>query len=248
MREPQERDQRMVELRERGLTLQEIAAEVGLTRERVRQVLKTVGGPTAADVRQVQEARRNAAHQRLAKRIREDLASHPGSSQEEIAARLGIDKADVRSHVPDGMRGLIVNPSGSVEQVWSDDAVFEAIRHAATYTFPLTAKAYSRLVRSGEVRGPSLARVWQRFDSWTAACRAAGVEAGTPPRDNYQSKWTDEDIRDFVRRFLSDPEFRGTIAEYDPWRRARGIDAPSSGVLRHRLGRWTSIKREVLQA
>lgn len=248
MRGSDERDQRMVEMRERGLTLQEIAVEVGLTRERVRQVLKKVGGPTSAEVRAARLAQREAAAQELRQRIQEDLEQHPGSTLEEVAARLRIDRSDVQAHVPEHMRALVVNPARNVERLWSDDDVLAAIRTAATYAYPLTTNAYGKLVQSGEVPGPSMPRVWQCFGSWTEACRAAGVEPGQPWRDNYQSKWTDEDIRDFVHRFLSDREYRGTFAEYDLWRRARGLDAPSSALMRQRLGPWTEVKRAVLGA
>ena len=236
----------MVESRRRGLTLQQIATQEGLTRERVRQVLNKMGGPSSAEVRAAQSAQRATAAQELKRRVLADLQQHPGSTHEEVAARLGIDRSEVHPHVPAHMRALIVHPTGSVEQRWSDDEIFAALNAAATYAYPLTSQAYADLVGSGEVHGPSLPRVWQRFGSWMEACRAAGVESGRPRRDNYQSKWTDEDIRDFVRRFLGDPEYGGTFAEYDRWRRARGVDAPSSALLRQRLGTWSEIKRSVL--
>ena len=57
----------------------------------------------------------------------------------------------------------------------------------------------------GQVTGPSVPRIWQRYGSWTAACEAAGVEPGRTVRSNYESRWSDHDIADIVRLYLLDP-------------------------------------------
>lgn len=140
-----------------------------------------------------------------------------------------------------------MNPSGFSEQVWSDEEILEAIRTTATFAYPVSGVDYDRLLLSGEVRGPSVARIVQRFGNWGNACRCAGVEPTPPRRPHYQSKWTDEDLLAFVRDYLHAPGSSGTFAGYDPWRREVACSAPSSALLRARLGSWGDIKRKALE-
>jgi hypothetical protein len=243
-----QRDERIRALRTEGQTLQQIADAVGVSRERVRQVLVRIGGPTASEVRAAAEAQRLATAADLTARIRQDVAAHPGSTREEIASRLGVGKSEVHAHLPEDLRPQVVNPAASSERVWSERDIMAALTAAATYSYPLSAGDYEALLRAGEIRGPSVARVAQLYGNWSAACVRAGVEATSPKRRNYQSKWTDADMLGFVRDYLSSPGCRGTFHGYDPWRRKTGFDAPSSALLRSRLGSWSEIKRKALEA
>ena len=243
-----ERDERIRKLRIEGDTLQHIAAAVGVTRERVRQVLLQISGPTAAEVRTARAAQTRADASRLRERIREDVVAHPGSTCEEIATRLDLHRADVRAHLAEDLRPLVVTPATTTERAWSSDEVAKALATAATFAYPLSAGDYERLLHAGEVRGPSAARIIQLYGNWAAACRQAGVEPTAPRREGYQSSWTDADILGFVRDYLRSPECKGTFDGYDPWRRRSGSGAPSSALLRNRLGTWRDIKRKALEA
>lgn len=241
-----ERDECIRVLRLEGRTLQEIAADVGVTRERVRQILVRIGGPTAAEVRAHLARQRREDREDLERRIRGDLDRHPGSTAEEVSQRLGVSRPLVLRSTPKDVRSLVVAPSGFAEQQWSDEQILDAIRTTATYAYPVSAADYERLLMSGEVTGPSVARITQRFANWGRACRSAGVEPRPPRRQHYQSRWTDEDMLAFVRDYLNDPDQPGTFAGYDPWRRQAGVEAPSSALLRTRMGSWSDIKRKAL--
>lgn len=241
-----QRDEQIRLMRGEGQTLQEIADAVGVTRERVRQILRRIGGPTAAEVREGAAQRHRDLQDDIAARVREDLSTHPGSTADEVAARLGCSKRDVQQHVPEDLRARIVNPAATVEQVWSDEDIMQALRTVGTYAFPVASADYDALLRTGEVQGPSVARICQRFGNWGNACRLAGVEPPPPRRDHYQSKWTDEDILAFVQDYLAAPGSSGTFSDYDPWRREHAPSAPSSALLRQRLGPWTQVKRKAL--
>lgn len=242
------RDERIRTLRGEGHTLEHIANEVGLTRERVRQVLLRVGGPTAADVRAAAEARGRAAAARLEQLIREDIVAHPASTIEDVAARLGQDKSEVQAHLPKDLRPRVVRLGRSSEGAWSADEVVQAVAAAATYAYPLSAGDYERLLHAGEFRGPSAARISQMYGNWSAACRQAGVEPPPPRRRSYQSRWTGADLLGFVRDYLRAPGCRGTFDGYDLWRREAGIEAPSAALLRNRLGTWSDMKRKALDS
>lgn len=241
-----DRDERIRVLRLEGKTLQQIAADVGVTRERVRQILVRIGGPTAAEVRAASAERRCATAAAMEQRVRADVAAHPASTLEQIAARLGVRRGEVQRHLPDDLRPLVVNPASSSERTWSEEEVLSAVAAAGTFAYPLGAGDYEDLLRAGEVRGPSAARIVQLYGNWSAACHRAGVEPTQPRRESYQSKWTDDDMLGFVRDYLRSPECRGTFGGYDPWRRRAGVEAPSSALLRGRLGSWSAIKRKAL--
>lgn len=241
-----ERDEQIRALRAEQKTLQEIADCVGVTRERVRQILKRIGGPTAAEVRASVAERRRDEALAIGRRIRIDLEARPGSTAEEIAARLGLSRSQVQAHVPPDLRALLVVPATSSEETWSEPEIMTALSCAATFAYPLSAGAYEELLRSGEVSGPSAARIIQRYGNWSSACRLAGVEPTPPRRQHYQSKWTDDDLLGFVRDYLAAPGSSGTFYGYDDWRRGSTAGAPSAALLRTRLGSWGDIKRKAL--
>lgn len=241
------RDAQITHLRAQGLTLQAVADAVGLTRERVRQILKRDGGPDTDAARASQRESRQRKREALQRLVAIDLHAHPASTAEEVACRLGCSREEVLSHLADDVRALLLRPAGTSLVVWTDEASLAALRDAATYAYPLTTAAYNRLLQAGEVQGPSVPRIFQRFGSWNEACKLAGVEPSSRRRPHYQSRWTDDDILGFVRQYLESGAGGGTFAGYDGWRRLAGFDAPSSALMRQRLGPWSDVKRRALQ-
>jgi hypothetical protein len=235
-------------MRESGLTLEAIAMELGLTRERIRQICKKYGLRTG---KVLQEQRRIELEQRK-QALRSDVATfivtHPGSTRGEIAQACGVDESKVNRLIPSDLRRLVLidnKDRRSLGRQWSDEEVFEAIRAAATYEFPLTSAGYSELVRVGEIDGPTVARIHQRFGGWSRACGLADVESGVSSIP-YTSNWTDDDILRFVVMYLSDPKYSGAFHMYDKWRSEKCDDAPSSGMVRNRLGEWSTVKEIAL--
>ena len=214
------RDEEILALRWEQKTLQEIADVVQLSREGVRQILKRVGGPAAEEVRAAVESRRRHEAAAAAERIRIDLLTHPVTTVEEVAARLGMRRRDVHKHTPVELRVRLIRHDAGTSQKWSNAELLAALAVAGTYSYPLTTTAYSQLIRTGEIHGPSVPLIYERFGSWAAACRQAGIEAAHPSRGDYQSKWTDYDLIGFVRDYLATPGSRGTFDGYDLWRRS----------------------------
>lgn len=246
---PPPREAEMIRLRQDGWTLQEIAMQFCLSRERVRQLLVQFGGPSPAEVRAREQSRAKEKQDRLAAStavaIRTHLEGSGVASVSEVAQATGLDESDIARFWPDESKHLrIFGSSGDL--TWSDAQIVEAIRDAATYEFPLTSAGYAELQRIGEVQGPSLALIAKRFGSWTAACEAADVEHGPTHREHYESHWTDEDLLAFARQYFEDPDFPGSAHRYADWRALKAPDAPSLPTLRNRLGSWTEVKRRVL--
>ena len=239
----------MIDRRWRGETLDEIGAAHGKTRERIRQLLKRYGGPTGEQVRdrraQIASDAERARQLAVAADIRGVLDGHGPATVAEMAEATGRDAEDVSRCWPPDLAHLLLRP-GTNENRWSDEEVLDAIRDAALYEFPLTTNAYAELHSQGQIRGPSLPRIWQRFGSWTAACEAAGVVAGKTMRTNYQSRWTDDDLLQIVRRYLLDPNTPNSAHRFDEWKRAAAPDGPSFQTLRNRFGSWTDVKRRAM--
>lgn len=234
----------ILEMRRRGSTLHEIGEATGLTRERVRQIIDKLGGPTSDDARRAQAEAQARQELRLRRRIRGYFEMHESSTTDAIAESLGVDAATIRRLCPADLRPrLLHKKSVDKSRSWSQLQILNALRLAATFEFPLTAKKYTELLHNGEISGPSVPLIHQRFPGWVKACELAGVEAGTAVRDNYESRWSDEDILHCVAAYLRHPEFTGSAHTYDKWRRQSAPDGPSLATIRNRTGTWLETKR-----
>jgi transposase len=240
------RDRQIVALRDEGRTLGELADRFDVSRQRVSQIIRKNGGPTPAEVRGVRSARKSASVRQLARLVGVDLEEHPGSSASEVAKRLGVDVSLVRANVPQAARRLLVSEAHATTRTWSRQDSLDAVSLASTFEWPLSSTTYDSLIRQGEVRGPSSVRLGQVFGSWRAVCVEADVEPVAPPRDDYQSRWTDGELLDWVSDYLRSPGSLGTYIGYEHWRAETSVDAPSAPTVRNRLGRWGDVKRQAL--
>lgn len=240
----------MIERRWRGLTLDEIGAEFGLTRERVRQLLKKYRGPSAAEIRDLRageaEAAQRAHDQAVSGGIREVLDGRGPMTVAEVADATGLVASEISKHWPQDLAHLRLWGAGQGESRWTDEDICEALRQASVYEFPLTTTAYSQLLQVGQVDGPSVPRIGQRFGSWSAACAAAGVVAGDAPNREYESKWSDEELLQVARAYLVDPNAPSSAHGFNEWKRDNAPDGPSAQTLRNRFGSWTEVKRRAL--
>ena len=247
-----EKVREMIQLRREEWTLQQIAERFSLSRERVRQLLKDWGGPSANEVAELRKARTTQEQiERLAPvetAIRKQIAVSGAMSVEEVAAHTGFEVEKVLRAWPEDLRIYQLRPSPPSEsnRRWSDKDVMDALHVAAIYSFPLGAADYDELVGIGEVSGPTSSRIIQRYGAWVAACEAAGIEPRRTVRNGYDSKWTDDDLLAFARAYFQDPGFTGSSHRYDEWRKQHSPDAPSFGTLRNRIGSWVEVRRQAL--
>lgn len=236
-----------------GATYEEVGSLFGVTRERIRQL---VSRDARAAIQEIKEERRTnlaALEQGVlnshGKSIAAFLSQHGPSTIGQVAEGIGANTEAVKLAWPDEFAHFrLANLKGTTNRTWTDDQILEALRGASLYEFPLTRKKYDALLQVGQIQGPSGARTMQVFGTWSAACETAGVQSGTPRRTPYESQWTDLELIGFVRDYLKDRKYAGTFAAYDEWRKETGIDAPASGTLRNRLGKWSDLKRQALES
>lgn len=256
----------VVALARSGLTLDEIGGEVGVTRERVRQVLRDRAPDVAAD-RKVLAARRRkhlAARRRHTEaadrlhRIGEELRAR-GTDPDEVledlqrsripgvtADRFGVTRETVIAlYDASGFDFPFVKRPASPEVRYDHEACVSYLRMAAEELAVqhLTVAAYedfaSRQTLTPEA-WPSAQTIMKRFDTWTEAVEAAGLTSLRGGTRVYDQQFPPARCRDFVDRYVTERLEAGqrpTLAGYDTWRRSNG--GPSAATLRIRLGRWS---------
>jgi predicted transcriptional regulator len=240
------RNRQMVDLRTSGKSLGEIGEKFGLTRERVRQILLKTDAPSFQEVKALRESIRADKLQETRALAIEAASLHPTKTIDEIAEELQVSPVELRRIMTPQEINLFARPLRSSSQKWSDQDIIQTLREAATLEFPLTVKAYSKLLEDGFLKGPSAARISQRFRSWQTACDLAEVEAGTRTRPLDLSRWTDDDLYVAVIQYLKLPESTGAATDYDSWASGQD-DVPSMGTLRNRLGAWNQIRNTAIE-
>ena len=245
------------------------AAELGLVVDGVvdREHIRTLGEflaragitpPPATKTRSSSAPTKKQVRSELTNAIGEYLLQRPGSTLEEVARNLGRSIPEVTAAAgPVDWLVLaddeLVQPAQRVESeaiAATRDRARAALLAASLMAKPLSHQAYTDLIKSGRVKGPSVARIVQLFGSWTDACNVVGVESGQPLRNNYSRTWTHEQLLQFVQRFLLTPEYRGASHQFDEWRKTvNGAEkVPSLGTVRNMVGgTWNDIRTTTLR-
>ena len=243
-----QRIQQMRTLRERGYSLDEIALRFGVTRERVRQILRAHGAPRPEAVA---EARRRRAADLAEARVDELLALWRGGAETgSVASTLGLQAAACKSTIARfatdvdkaARRANLSDARGA--QTYSDRDIIVALRAAAAGLGRVpSAKEYALLARGLEL--PSLPTVLNRMGGWTRAVTAAGMTPLAPPTAaTRRRRWTAPACWSALRGVVEELGEIPTVLGYE--RHAAGRpDLPSSATLRNRLGRWSAITAQL---
>jgi hypothetical protein len=242
------RARQMAALREQGRRLDEIALIFGVSRERVRQILRTHGGPEG---QQVADARRRRIDQEVEAHVDELLAlwragEPPGAAARALRLQAAACRRAIARHATEtdrATRKASVARTRAKATISSDGDIVVALTGVATRLGRVPrAKEYGTLAR--ELAYPSLATVLNRMGGWTNAVRAADLTPSCAPTRTRSRRWTIEACWSAVHRAVEELEEIPTVAGYD--RHAAGrVDLPSSATLRHRLGRWSQITTQL---
>lgn len=240
----------MAELYALGATLEEIGHEFGLTRERVRQVMRRSGHDPASLKAASARARRErtiAAHE---VEIRARLAG--GQSPQEVAGSLGVPLGLVRSI--DSLtsdyaekRRLTRSRPGGVK--YTDSEVLDCLRVAnLDLGGVLTSSEYGNVSAD---RTLSDGRPWPgnqtatlRFGTWRAALEAAGLQSNPSSPILGRQRFSDGHCIDAVIEVRRHIGSWPTTREYEA--HAEPLDGllPSAATVRHRFGGWQRALQE----
>lgn len=212
-----------------------ISKSYGLSRERVRQVVREVTGLSGRDLGDVRLATREAVKEQLARDI---AATEPESSSVEIANRAGITTARVEALLGPAQAARR-RKDRVVTDATAEEASLEALRKVAALAKgrPLSGPFFDAH-RGGTLTST---RIIQVFGTWTAACHRAGVEPHSSVRSDYTQRWNRVDCLKWVAAYLETTD-RPSFARFDVWARHQD-GAPSAGTVRLRCGKWLETTR-----
>lgn len=242
-----QRMSQMRALRERGFSLDEIALRFGVSRERVRQILRVHGAP---DPELVAGARRRRAAELAEQRVDELLALwRSGTEPSSAATALGLQAAACRStiarfatEVDKAARRASLSGARGV-QTYSERDIIVALRAVAAGLGRVpSAKEYALLARGLEL--PSLPTVLNRMGGWTCAVEASGMKPLSPRGSSRPRRWTEGACWSALRRVIQELGEIPTVVSYEAHAAGRH-DLPSSATLRNRLGRWSAIAAQL---
>lgn len=242
-----QRVRQMQALRQQGCSLDEIALRFGVSRERVRQILRAHGGPDPQDIA---DARRRRAEAQAEERVDELLALWRAGEQPRSAAdKLGLQAAACRSTIErfatdvDRAARKASMAGARRIQTYSDRDIILALTSVGTRVGRVpSAKEYAAHARV--LHYPSLPTVLNRMGGWTHALNAAGMKPLATPSRGRRRRWTEESCWAVLRSVVDELGEIPTVLAYE--RHAAGRpELPSAATLRNRLGRWSSIAAQL---
>lgn len=262
-----ERNLNILAARLDGLTLDAIGKEYGVTRERIRQIIKRLinKAETFPDVsilnlenllEQRLDSLKNAPKlSELNNRSEIDLKARliintrPGIKIDDLSALLMIESKYLYSVLNKNTKKFIYTDEkvNSNSSNFTDDEILEALRLAEAFESPVNRNLYDDLVSRGLIKGPGSQTVMKRFSTWNKACQLADVNYNESVRDSYETLWTKDEMLDYVIEFLTNRSFGVGINSYDEWRIETLSNAPSGAHLRNNFDTWINAKNSALQ-
>jgi sulfur carrier protein ThiS len=226
-------------------TMQDIGDEFGISRERVRQLLHSMGlrGDSVALM----------AHRKAA--LTEQYGQQVHNSFDELRNVTAVVQRFVNV-VPASLVREILGPRSNETicshpsiQKYTDEQMISFLQEAASCLgVVLTSDLYNqwRSSRIDAIPMPGALGIQKRFGSWRIALAAAGLPSNTPIRKQYSSKFTPEQcyevMASFVQYALSNDQ-RPKAKLYEIWCLGRK-DVPSLSTLRKTTGmQWTDLLR-----
>jgi hypothetical protein len=262
-----ERNLHILAARLDGLTLDAIGKEYGVTRERIRQIIKrlinkaeTFPDVSILNLEKLLEERLNSLKNapklsELNNRSEIDLKARliintrPGIKMDDLSALLMTESKYLYSVLNKNTKKFIYTDEkvNSNSSNFTDDEILEALRLAEAFESPVNRNLYDDLVGRGLIKGPGSQTVMKRFSTWNKACQLADVNYNESVRDSYETLWTKDEMLDYVIEFLKNRSFGVGINSYDEWRIETLSNAPSGAHLRHNFDTWINSKNSALQ-
>lgn len=235
------RDEVVAMYRDRGMSLREIGAELGISKQAVSRRLDRAGVdrvPSALSKR----ARYDTWVRHLPPDVDELLDGTRSLS--ELAVRFNGPRAWVRRYLLERFGSLhLAATGGGLARRFDDDTIVAVLQRVAREcaadgvgAAPVSMTDYVVRRREGD---PQLATVLQRYANWSSACKCAGIPHRDPGRA-YTLRWTSEAVVEALAEYVDACRATGVrpvLAHYnDVWRLAHV--APSVATVRIRCGSW----------
>lgn len=222
-----------------GSTLNEIGQRLGLTRERIRQLIAPISEEEKAESRRKRQERVRVdrdAFREIYKRV---------GGVKATARELGIPKAQVRRHRGeyfDPVELRIISRSGFKPKETNEEIIANLKMVGEEIGTPFTYDEYDAVAKERDWTRAQT--VIHRFDTWAKACSAAGLTSWKPWRKGpYERKWNRRNCLESVKRVAAELDKPyPTADEYDHASKGRD-DLPSQATVRMRVGGWTEVMK-----
>lgn len=239
--------QKMLSLRLKGYTLQEIADHFQVTKGWVGKTIDSVKGDIdpeeinhAVNLRKIlPKAERSTSYRELI-RLAAQVRTHPG----ELFVDNDLDLDHLRALRHEYLEGLLI-PKVGRRQTYSNKAMIEAVKRTASKVSDghLSAKAYAKLSDEGY---PSDGAIIRRFGTWNKVLAEAGLNSVNDVRDEPYTRWDQGEMLGTVKRFFREKGLEQSSYAYTKWANAQRSDLPGVPVMLSRLGGWTVIRARIL--
>ncbi len=244
------RDEHLVAFVKEGATLDEAGSRFGISRERVRQILKREG-IKVGELPGRKEARARRRLDRLSERAPAIEAMwREGMTYEEIARELDLSLRPVKELIYERVsreerlaRGAQKN---SDQNRSPEEWALQALRDAARILGRTpSSHTYDELRAKGLIEGPGSTTITTRF-GWAAACELAGLTPNPrSPSPRFGSRiYSEDDLRLAMRRITELAGHPPSLTEYDAHRKA---GEPTAAAIRQRYGSWLFARSELLR-
>jgi transposase len=230
---------------QKGSTLEEVGAQFGVTRERVRQLFRQFDLPvrsvreSAALQRELQWARADEVVEAFME-LRDELA---------VAKRLDMPQSVVQAIVRERVSAGERRKATRHAKRYAEQELINCLKEARSQLGGvLTAAGYSEFARG---RTFADGRPWPthqtqalRFGSWRKALRVAGLRANKSSPIAGQRLFEVGHCLDAVRHLHRELGRVPTAADYERFAAESGGAYPSLATLRHRIGSWNEALRQ----
>lgn len=224
-----------------GLTLDEVAQEFGVSRERVRQVFSENEFPVRS-LAETAALRRSRLVSEAGDSIR--VAFAESRDIDEVAKKLALPRSVVASVVESSFtskeRRKKLRP---VKRKYSDDELRSFLLEASTTLGGvLSANAYTKFARSRKTEDgrpwPTHQTFGLRYGTWRAALLDAGLAANPSSPIAGQVIFEVSHCVDALRAAAREVGTPLTTHAYDEYAKSTKGALPSLATVRHKLGRW----------
>jgi hypothetical protein len=224
----------MIQQRNSGMTLEAIGREHGITRQRARQILalhdKDYNGRQFFGIR----------HEAALEKIRRQARQNPLAPKSSLGKRAAVEEAIGQA---DALRHMRLRTGGARTPSRSRTLMVEDLREAAGFS----AKRYLSMKDYDQHRRPASltsGRVAVVFGSWKNAIHMAGLVMGKERRGGYTRGWTDDEVREWVIRFVDEAPSL-TQSALTEWLQTQD-GSPSTALIEARFGGWTEVRRAAM--
>lgn len=236
------RNEDMISQRLKGVTLEEIGQQYGVSRQRVEQITKSVGAFQSRRMRR--ESFAKAREAKLAGIRDAVLADYKdGLTVHEVREKYNLNNPEWRylaAQMDEFTRREARGCRELRDRVFDDEAILLAIRDCAAELGKTPGiNAFKRYIGNSL---PQLAT--QRFGSWRAACIAAGLEPNRRPSSPLfgAKHYSDADVKKAYRRIRKLAERPPSVSD---WRDLRNPYEITEHAIRKRYGRWMVFIEEM---